>query len=158
MQPPLPPKTPFHRTTTGAVTIITALAVLIVLVLLTAAVALTAGGTESETNQASDNLADVQFSASRLKACDNHDRMCHESNAMEIRTIAAITGADKTSALGRAIADFNNQYPTLAERTCGVNTRDYVCGITGIGLNLATNTAKVEVSKLTEEDAAAWTK
>lgn len=84
--------------------------------------------------------------AAGLRACDNHDRMCHATNNLTVRRIANAIGDGASPELEAGVADFDTQFRAFVDGGCGINMQNVVCGLKGLNLNLAITSIKRVVS------------
>lgn len=84
--------------------------------------------------------------AAGLEACDNHDRMCHANNKLDVDRLETAMGPDAPANLRAGVNDFNTQFDGFISSNCGINKQNVVCGLKGLNMNLAITTIKTAVA------------
>lgn len=81
-----------------------------------------------------------------LEACDNHDRLCHANNKLDVDRLDTAMGADAPTDLRAGVTDFNTQFDSFIGSNCGTNKQNVVCGLKGLNMNLAITSIKTAVA------------
>ena len=99
--------------------------------------------TAAEEEPTGPSIAEV---AAGLEACENHDRLCHANNKLDVDRLEAAMGTDAPADLRAGVADFNTQFDGFVGSNCGINKQNVVCGLKGLNMNLAITTIKTAVA------------